>query len=145
MSLNKIMLIGHLGDDVKLHHFEGGGCIGRFPLATNETYTKKDTNEKVSETTWHNIVIRNKQAETLEKYIKKGDEVYIEGKIKNRKWTDKDGVERYSTEIHADSFSFLSGKSNSQQPSQQAEPETKTDNKSGNGYSDNGNDEDLPF
>ena len=62
-SLNKVMLIGHLGDDVKIHHFEGGGSIGRFPLATNESYTKKDSGEKVTETEWHNIVVRNKVAE----------------------------------------------------------------------------------
>ena len=62
-SLNKVMLIGNLGDDVKIHHFEGGGSIGRFPLATNESYTKKDTGEKVTETEWHNIVVRNKVAE----------------------------------------------------------------------------------
>lgn len=144
MSLNKAILIGHLGDDVKIHQFEGGGCLGRFPLATNETYMSKQTNEKVSETTWHNIVVRNKQAETLEKYIKKGDEICVEGKIKTRKWTDKDGVDRYSTEIHVDSFTFLSGKS-SPNNNTSAPVEAKPQNDSGNGYSDSGDDDDLPF
>ena len=109
-SLNKVMLIGHLGDDVKMHYFEGGGSIGRFPLATNETYTKKDTGEKVSQTEWHNIVIRNKAAEICEKYLSKGDRIYVEGRIKTRKWQDDKGNDRYSTEINVQEFTFLSTK-----------------------------------
>ena len=104
------MLIGHLGDDVKMHYFEGGGCIGRFPIATNETYVNKSTNERISNTEWHNIVVRNKAAEICEKYLKKGDKVYIEGRIKTRKWTDDKGMERYSTEIQCTDFTFLSDK-----------------------------------
>ncbi|HLU51012.1 MAG TPA: single-stranded DNA-binding protein [Flavobacteriaceae bacterium] len=109
-TLNKVMLIGHTGDDVKMTYFEGGGCIGRFPLATNETYTVKSTGEKVTTTEWHNIVVRNKAAEICEKYLKKGDRVYIEGRIKTRKWTDEQGVERYSTEIQCTDFTFLTTK-----------------------------------
>ena len=106
-TLNKVMLIGHLGDEVKMHHFEGGGCIGRFPLATNETYTNKSSGEKISSTEWHNIVVRNKAAELCQKYLSKGDKVYIEGKIKSRKWLDDSGKERYMTEINTDVFTFL--------------------------------------
>lgn len=112
-TLNKVMLIGHLGDDVKMHYFEGGGCIGRFPIATNETYVNKSTNERISNTEWHNIVVRNKAAEICEKYLKKGDKVYIEGRIKTRKWTDDKGMERYSTEIQCTDFTFLSDKNQS--------------------------------
>tara|TARA_B100001250_G_scaffold231933_1_gene199134 strand:- start:2030 stop:2452 length:423 start_codon:yes stop_codon:yes gene_type:complete len=114
-TLNKVMLIGHLGDEVKMHHFEGGGCIGRFPLATNETYTNKSTGEKVSSTEWHNIVVRNKAAELCHKYLSKGDKVYIEGKIKSRKWTDDSGKERYMNEINADVFTFLNNKNDDRQ------------------------------
>ena len=109
-TLNKVMLIGHLGDELKMHHFEGGGCIGRFPLATNETYTNKSTGEKISSTEWHNIVVRNKAAELCQKYLGKGDKVYIEGKIKTRKWTDDSGKERFMTEINTDVFTFLNNK-----------------------------------
>ena len=112
-TLNKVMLIGHLGDEVKMHYFEGGGSIGRFPLATNESYTKKDTGEKVTQTEWHNIVVRNKAAEICEKYLHKGDRVYIEGKIKTRKWQDDKGNDRYSTEINVDEFTFLTTKGQS--------------------------------
>ncbi len=112
-TLNKVMLIGHLGDEVKMHYFEGGNCIGRFPLATNETYTSKQTNERITNTEWHNIVVRNKGAEICEKYLSKGDKVYIEGRLKTRKWQDESGTERYSTEIQCTDFTFLSTKKES--------------------------------
>jgi single-strand DNA-binding protein len=109
-TLNKVMLIGHTGDEVKMHYFEGGNCIGRFPLATNEEYINKATNEKVSNTEWHTIVVRNKAAEVCEKYLKKGDKVYIEGRIKTKKWQDDKGMDRYSTEIQCLEFTFLTPK-----------------------------------
>ncbi len=112
-TLNKVMLIGHLGDDVKMHHFEGGGSIGRFPLATNESYTNKSTGEKVTNTEWHTIVMRNKAAEICEKYLSKGDRIYVEGRIKTRKWTAEDGTDRYSTEVNVNEFTFLSTKKDS--------------------------------
>ena len=122
-TLNKVMLIGHTGDDVKMHYFEGGGSLGRFPLATNEVYTNKTSVERVNNTEWHNIVVRNKAAEICEKYLKKGDKVYIEGRIKTRKWQDDKGMERYSTEINCTEFTFLTPKSESGSPGS-----TKEDN-----------------
>lgn len=113
-TLNKVMLIGHLGDEVKLHYFDGGNCVGRFPIATNETYTNKQTNERVSNTEWHNIVVRNKAAEICEKYLSKGDKVYIEGRLKTRKWQDDKGMDRYATEIQCTDFTFLSTKNDNQ-------------------------------
>ena len=112
-TINKVMLIGHTGDDVKMHFFDGGGSIGRFPLATNESYTNKSTGERVDSTEWHNCVVRNKGAEICEKYLKKGDKVFVEGRIKTRKWTGEDGVDRYSTEIHVTEFTFLTPKNDS--------------------------------
>ncbi len=109
-TLNKVMLIGHLGDEVKMHYFEGGNSIGRFPIATNETYTNRQTGEKVSTTEWHNIVVRNKLAEICEKYLSKGDKVYVEGRIKTRQWEGQDGNKRYSTEIHVADMTFLTTK-----------------------------------
>src|SRR5690625_2346650 len=110
-TLNKVMLIGRTGDDVKMHYFEGGGSVGRFPLATNETYTNRTTNERITNTEWHNIIVRNKAAEICEKYLKKGDMVYIEGRLRTRKWTDDKGVDRYTTEVQCNEFRFLSPKS----------------------------------
>ena len=116
-TLNKVMLIGHLGDDVKMHYFEGGGCVGRFPLATNEDYTNKSSGDKVTNTEWHNIVLRNKAAEICEKYLSKGDKVYLEGRLKTRKWVGSDDNERYTTEINVDEFTFLSTKKTAQETS----------------------------
>ena len=109
-TLNKVMLIGHLGDEVKMHYFEGGNCIGRFPLATNETYTNRQTGEKVTNTEWHNIVVRNKAAEICEKYLSKGDKIYVEGRLKTRQWQGEDGNTRYTTEVQVQDFTFLSNK-----------------------------------
>jgi single-strand DNA-binding protein len=140
-TLNKVMLIGHLGDEVKLHYFEGGDCVGRFPLATNESYTSKKTNERINNTEWHNIVVRNKGAEICEKYLSKGDMVYIEGRIKTRKWTDDKGIERYSTEIQCSDFNFLSTKKDKQgQPSANDESQQSSQNDSAQEKED-----DLPF
>lgn len=124
-TLNKVMLIGHTGDDVKMHYFEGGGAIGRFPLATNEVYTNKSTGQRVESTEWHNIVVRNKAAEICEKYLKKGDKVYIEGRLKTRKWTDDKGIERYSVEIQCTDFTFLTPKTGASGSEPQNSPSAK--------------------
>lgn len=118
-TLNKVMLIGRMGDDIKLTYFDNGNCIGRFPLATDEVYTNKSTNEKTTTTEWHTVVVRNKMAETIEKYTSKGDRIYIEGKIKTQQWQDKEGNSRYSTEIHANEFTFLQSKKDTNMDSQQ--------------------------
>ncbi len=112
-TLNKVTLIGHLGDEIKMHFFEGGNSIGRFPLATNESYTNKKTGEKITSTEWHNIVVRNKLAEICEKYLTKGDKVYVEGRIKTRQWEGEDGTKRYTTEIHIVDMIFLNTKKES--------------------------------
>jgi len=144
-TLNKVMLIGHLGDEVKMHYFEGGGAIGRFPLATNETYTNKQTNERVTNTEWHNIVVRNKAAEICEKYLSKGDKVYIEGRLKTRKWQDDKGQDRYSTEVQCNEFTFLSTKKDSQsnQEIQSSQPVSKS--QKSKVEEPIGEDDDLPF
>ena len=104
------MLIGHLGDDVKLHYFKSDSCIGRFPLATNEIYINKSTGQKITSTEWHTIVVRNKAAELCEKYLSKGDKIYVEGRIKSRQWQAEDGSVKYTTEIQAVDFTFLNTK-----------------------------------
>ena len=109
-TLNKVILIGHLGDEVKMHYFEGGNCIGRFPLATNEIYINKQTNEKIASTEWHNLVVRNKAAEICEKYLSKGDKIYVEGRIKSRQWQTEEGITKYTTEIQVTEFTFLTTK-----------------------------------
>jgi single-strand DNA-binding protein len=145
-TLNKVMLIGHLGDEVKMHYFDDKNCVGRFPLATNETYTNKQTNERVSNTEWHNIVVRNKAAEICEKYLTKGDKVYIEGRIKTRKWTDDKGMERYSTEIQCSDFTFLTNKNEQPNNPQANAPQSSAQPQqpAANTAAPDG-DDDLPF
>ncbi|TCK67613.1 single-strand binding protein [Winogradskyella wandonensis] len=147
-TLNKVMLIGHLGDEVKMHYFDDKNCVGRFPLATNETYINRQTNERVSNTEWHNIVVRNKAAEICEKYLSKGDKVYIEGRIKTRKWTDDKGMERYSTEIQCTDFTFLTNKNEQQtggSPSSQNTPNSSEASKPSIDTSLIDDNDDLPF
>lgn len=144
-TLNKVMLIGHLGDEVKMHYFDDKNCVGRFPLATNETYTNKTTNERVTNTEWHNIVVRNKAAEICEKYLTKGDKVYIEGRIKTRKWTDDKGMERYSTEIQCTDFTFLTNKNEQQQGSSSATQQPPQPQQSNQNSIASEEDDDLPF
>tara|TARA_R110000787_G_scaffold200643_3_gene311612 strand:+ start:10919 stop:11350 length:432 start_codon:yes stop_codon:yes gene_type:complete len=114
-TINKVILIGHLGDEVKMNYFEGGNSIGRFPIATNESYTSKQSGERVTNTEWHNIIVRNKLAEICEKYLSKGDKVYCEGRIKTRQW-EQDGQKRYMTEIHVANMTFLSTKKETGSP-----------------------------
>lgn len=160
-TINKVILIGHTGDEVKMHYFEGGGSIGRFPLATNEEYTNRTTGERVSNTEWHNIVVRNKAAEVCEKYLHKGDKVYIEGRLKTRKWTDDQGKDRYSTEIQCIDFTFLTPKgdqapnvpsqptqqpsSQPSQPSQQATQQAPQNNQNQPQNTASTPEDDLPF
>ncbi len=115
-TVNKVILIGYLGDEIKMHFFEGGNAVGRFPLATNESYTNKQTGERVVNTDWHNIVVRNKLAEICEKYLTKGDKVYLEGRIKTRQY-EVDGQKRYTTEIQVQDMTFLSTKKDPNAPS----------------------------
>lgn len=149
-TLNKVMLIGHLGDEVKMHYFDGGNCIGRFPIATNETYTNRQTGEKVTNTEWHNIVVRNKAAEVCEKYLSKGDKIYVEGRLKTRQWQGEDGQTRYTTEIHVQDFTFLTSKEQSGSQSGNAEDASYASGESKNMASRPVNEpedeeDDLPF
>jgi len=110
-SLNKVTLIGNLGKDPEVRHLESGASVANFSMATTETY-KNRNGEKVSQTEWHNIVLWRGLAEISEKYLKKGDKIYIEGRIRTRSWQDKDDNTRYSTEIVGDNMIMLGGNNN---------------------------------
>ncbi len=144
-TINKVILIGHLGDVVKMHYFEGGNSIGRFPIATNETYTNKQTNEKITTTEWHNIVVRNKLAEICEKYLTKGDKIYCEGRIKTRQWQAEDGSKRYTTEIHVVDMTFLTTKKDANAPQKDADSAPTSQNKPQSLPTNNTKEDDLPF
>lgn len=108
------MLIGNVGGEVKIHRFDSDNLIGRLSLATSESYISKETGQRVDQTEWHNLVVKNRLAEVFEKYVKKGDKICVEGKLKSRKWTDQNGQERFTVEIIVSDFTFLSSKGSSQ-------------------------------
>ena len=107
--LNKVQIIGRLGRDVELRQAQGGTSIASFTVATDESYTSRD-GQKVEQTEWHRVNVFGKQAELCGRFIGKGSLVYVEGKLRTRKWTDQSGQERSSTEINADRVQFLDRK-----------------------------------
>jgi single-strand DNA-binding protein len=106
---NRVQLIGRLGAKADIKKLESGKSVANFSMATNEVYFNAK-GEKVEETTWHQVVAWNKQAETIEKYTDKGSEIAVEGKIVNRNYTDKEGIKRYVTEVHIDEILLLGEK-----------------------------------
>ena len=125
-GVNKVILVGNLGKDPEVKYLDNGVAVANFSLATTEKYKNKE-GEKVSQTEWHNIVLWRGLAEVAEKYLKKGASVYIEGKIKTRKWEDKEGNTRYNTEILADNMTMLGGKKDSQENQINPPQETASD------------------
>ena len=105
-SVNKVILVGNLGKDPEIKKFDSGIKNASFSLATTEKYKNK-SGEMVSNTEWHNIVVWGALSDVAEKYLKKGSQIYLEGKIKTSSWEDKSGAKRYKTEIYADSFTML--------------------------------------
>lgn len=108
MSVNKVILVGRVGKDAEVRAIQGGGKVANITLATTEKYKDKE------ETEWHNVVLWNNLAEIAEKYVKKGQLLYIEGKIKTEKYKTQDGSEKSSTRIYASSMQMLGGKSDNQ-------------------------------
>lgn len=149
-TLNKVMLIGNLGADPEVRRFEDGNALARISLATSETYNNRE-GQKVTQTEWHMVVFRRGLADVIERYVKKGDKLYVEGKIKTRKW-EENGQPRYSTEIYADSMTMLTPKSASSEAQPQTyEQDASESNKSNTFASEPApapedlGDDDLPF
>ncbi len=145
-SVNKVILIGNLGKDPEVRHLENGAAVANFSIATSENYKDRKTGEKVSQTEWHNIVAWRGLAEIAEKYLKKGAKVYIEGKLKTRTWQDKDGNNRYSTEVITDNLTMLGSTVESMASSNQEKP-TENESKPSpeKEFSSPDENDDLPF
>ncbi|MCB0754929.1 MAG: single-stranded DNA-binding protein [Flavobacteriales bacterium] len=109
-GVNKVILVGRLGADPEVRSLESGTKVASIRVATSEKYKDRNGNQ-VEATEWHNVVLWRGLADVTEKYLKKGDQVYVEGRIKTRKWTDKDGNDRYSTDIVANEMTMLGGAS----------------------------------
>ncbi len=109
-SVNKVILIGNLGRDPEVRYTPNGSAVCNVSLATTRNWKSKDSGERQEETEWHRVVFFDRLAEIAGEYLKKGRPVYVEGRLKTRKWTDKDGVEKYTTEIFADQMQLLGGR-----------------------------------
>ncbi len=109
-SVNKVILIGNLGRDPEVRYTPSGAAVCNLRLATTRNWKSRDTGERQEETEWHSVVLYDRQAEVAGEYLKKGRPVYIEGRLKTRKWQDKDGNDRYTTEIVAETMQLLGGR-----------------------------------
>lgn len=153
-SVNKVILIGNLGRDPEVRSLENGAKLARFSIATSESYMDKTTGEKIENTDWHNIVVWRGLADVAEKYLRKGNKVYIEGKLKTRSWQDENNQTKYATDIVADNMTMLTTKSEAQSMSGQNNSNNDPYNNQGtptkpdklaNELIDNNDDDDLPF
>lgn len=151
-GVNKVILVGRLGKDPEVRHLENGASVANFPIATSEVYKDRNTGERKEQTEWHNIVLWRGLAEVAEKYLNKGDMVYIEGKLRTRSW-EKDGITRYTTEVVGDNMTMLSpkgsntggeGYDNSAQSSPSKPQQTVADSPTADIAADDDSD-DLPF
>lgn len=115
MAVNKVILVGNVGKDPEVRYLDENTTVCRFPLATSEVY-KNRNGERVEQTEWHNIVLWRGLAQVAEKYVKKGSQLYIEGRIRSRSYDDKDGVKRYFTEIVGDNMQMLGRKQDESSP-----------------------------
>ncbi|MFV0593002.1 MAG: single-stranded DNA-binding protein [Draconibacterium sp.] len=150
MSVNKVILVGNVGKDPEVRHLDSGVAVANFPLATSESYTAKN-GERVTTTEWHNIVLWRGLADVAEKYVTKGRQLYIEGRIRTRSYDDKDGNKRYMTEIYGDVLQLLGSAPGNQQPGNDNSPNTSQQQPSNSPQSNEPDfdepegDEDLPF
>lgn len=130
-SVNKVILVGNLGANPESRFAPSGDAICNISVATTETWKDKNTGDKKESTEWHKVCFYGKLAEIAGQYLRKGSQVYIEGSLRTRKWTDKDGQEKYSTEIRADEMKMLGGKPEGQPqaaaPRQQAPAQQQAD------------------
>ena len=147
-SVNKVILVGNLGKDPEIRHLENGATVANFSIATSENYKDRKTGEKVSQTEWHNIVAWRGLAEITEKYLKKGQKVYIEGKLKTRSWQDQDGNNRYSTEVITDNLTMLGSSIQNETTSNLSDGQTNKASENKNiekEFSAPNDEDDLPF
>lgn len=127
-SVNKVIIIGHLGKDPEVRYMLNGDATANITVATSENWKDKNSGEKVEKTEWHRVSFFRQLAEVVGKYLTKGSLIYVEGKLQTRKWTDKDGNDKYTTEIIADKMQMLGGKSDGQRREKtDAKPEYKGD------------------
>lgn len=123
MSVNKVILLGNVGQPPKVTYYDGGNAVAQLPLATSDrAYTLPNGTQVPERTEWHNLVFRGRLAEVVDKYVRKGDKLYVEGKIRTRSYDDQNGKQRYITEIFVENMEMLSPKSATDEPARGATP-----------------------
>lgn len=143
-GINKAVIVGTLGQDPEIRYTGDGKACASLSVATSEQWKDKTTGEKKESTEWHRISAFGRLAEIMGEYLHKGSQVYIEGKIKTRKWQDKEGNDRYTTEIHAFEMQMLGGRGDSQ-PEQQSAPQQQSTPQPTGGIEEGFDDSDIPF
>ena len=141
MSVNKVIILGRVGVDPEVKFMPNGNAVVNLSIATNRKFKNQDTGTYDDKTEWHRVVFFNKPAETIGQYVKKGQQLYVEGRLQTRKWQDKDGVEKYATDIISDNFTFIGSKSDA------SENFSPQNNPTSNDFSNRDiiKDEDIPF
>lgn len=129
-SVNKVIILGNVGRDPEVRYMPSGDAMATISVATSDSWKDKTTGEKKESSEWHRITFFGKLAEIAGQYLKKGSSVYIEGSLRTRKYTDKDGIEKYATDIRADSMQMLGGKPESSQPATQSNQQKTAQNQS---------------
>ena len=124
-GINKVILVGNLGQDPEVKYMQNGGAVANISVATADTWKDKNSGQKKERTEWHRVVFFNKLAEIVGEYLRKGSQVYVEGRLQTRKWQDKSGQDRYTTEIVANDMQMLGGNQNGG-TSQQAAPQSQS-------------------
>lgn len=143
MSVNKVILLGNVGQDPKVTYYDGGACVAQVSFATSEKgYTLQNGTQIPDRTEWHNLVFRNRLAEIVDQYVHKGDKLYVEGKIRSRSYDDQAGIKRYVTEIFVDNMEMLSPRNTSAAPTPQ---QTQQPASSPTASAQNNQADDLPF
>ncbi len=145
-SVNKVILIGNLGKDPEVRHLENGASVANFSIATSENYKDRKSGEKVTQTEWHSIVVWRGLADIAERFLKKGDKVFIEGKLRTRSWQDQDGNTKYTTEVIADNLTMLGKSPENNTSSSQSQPKAaSTSTATDEDFSGPDDVDDLPF
>ena len=144
-SVNKAIIVGNLGKDPEMRYLPNGDAVCHITVATSEQWKDKQTGEKKEATEWHRIVFFRRLAEIAGEYLKKGSSVYVEGSLKTRKWQDKDGNERYTTEIVGNEMKMLGGKTSQDEEPRAPEPRKEASMASATANGNTFDDDDIPF
>lgn len=144
-SVNKVIIVGHLGKDPETRYMPNGDAVTNITVATSETWKDKNSGEQKEATEWHRVVFFRRLAEIAGQYLKRGSQVYIEGSLKTRKWQDKDGQDRYTTEIVADELKMLGKREGGDAPASRPQQEQRKPSQQPTGGSFDDFDNDIPF